>query len=92
VPDEEGLDEILRALAHPVRRRLLDACRERPRPAMELAAAVGEPAATVSEHLKVLRKTRLVVLRASGRFRLYQADPEVVEQARRALRRLASGP
>jgi DNA-binding transcriptional ArsR family regulator len=58
---------------------------------MELAEVVGEPAATVSEHLKVLRKTRLVVLRADGRYRLYRADPQVVEEVREALARLGAG-
>jgi DNA-binding transcriptional ArsR family regulator len=32
----------------------------------------------VSEHLKVLRKTGLLVLEARGRFRLYATDPQVV--------------
>ena len=41
----------------------------------ELAAASGLSAASVSEHLKVLRKTGLVVLERQGRFRLYRTEP-----------------
>lgn len=90
--DDRALDEVLRALAHPVRRALLRACMARARPAMELAEAVGEPAATVSEHLKVLRKTRLVELEVRGRFRIYRASPDVLAAAGDALGELASGP
>ena len=44
----------------------------------ELAAASGLSAASVSEHLKVLRKTGLVVLERQGRFRLYRTEPACV--------------
>jgi DNA-binding transcriptional ArsR family regulator len=44
----------------------------------ELAAASGLSAASVSEHLKVLRKTGLVVLERQGRFRLYRTEPSCV--------------
>ena len=37
--------------------------------------AVGLAPASVSEHLKVLRKTGLVVMSASGTWRRYRADP-----------------
>jgi DNA-binding transcriptional ArsR family regulator len=34
--------------------------------------------ATVSEHLKVLRKSQLLTLDKQGRFWLYRTDPEVL--------------
>jgi DNA-binding transcriptional ArsR family regulator len=37
--------------------------------------ASGLSAASVSEHLKVLRKTGLVVLERQGPFRLYRTEP-----------------
>jgi DNA-binding transcriptional ArsR family regulator len=48
----------LRALAHPLRLRLLRLLRDRPGPATgaELAAATGESTASVSYHLSVLRQ------------------------------------
>jgi DNA-binding transcriptional ArsR family regulator len=69
------LDERLRALAHPVRRQLVAACREAPQPAGALVERTGLPAASVSEHLKVLRKCGLLVLEVRGRSWIYTTDP-----------------
>jgi DNA-binding transcriptional ArsR family regulator len=74
------LDERLRALAHPVRRQLVAACLAAPRPAGELVELTELAPASVSEHLKVLRKTGLLVLEARGRFRLYATNPTAVEE------------
>jgi DNA-binding transcriptional ArsR family regulator len=79
-PESAGtLDERLRALAHPVRRQLVAACLAEPQPAGRLVELTGLAPASVSEHLKVLRKTGLLVLEARGRFRLYSTDPAIVE-------------
>ena len=56
----------------------------------ELAAASGLSAASVSEHLKVLRKTGLVVLERQGRFRLYRPEPSCVVQAANSIEQLVS--
>jgi DNA-binding transcriptional ArsR family regulator len=69
---------LLRALAHPERRRILQACLDQAQAAGDLAAASGLSPASVSEHLKVLRKTGLVVLERQGRFRLYRTEPSCV--------------
>ncbi|HJS94696.1 MAG TPA: metalloregulator ArsR/SmtB family transcription factor [Solirubrobacteraceae bacterium] len=69
---------MLRALAHEERRRILQACLVHAQAAGDLAAASGLSAASVSEHLKVLRKTGLVVLERQGRFRLYRTEPSCV--------------
>jgi DNA-binding transcriptional ArsR family regulator len=78
--DEAALDERLRALAHPVRRRLVAACLDAPQPAGRLVELADLAPASVSEHLKVLRKTGLLVLEARGRFRLYSTDPALVRE------------
>jgi len=83
--DEAALDERLRALAHPVRRRLVAACLAEPQPAGRLVELTGLAPASVSEHLKVLRKTGLLVLEARGRFRLYSTDATVVAQTAAAV-------
>jgi DNA-binding transcriptional ArsR family regulator len=44
----------------------------------DLVASSGLAPASVSEHLKVLRKTGLVVLERQGRFRLYRTEPSCV--------------
>ena len=76
-----GLDEVLRALAHPDRRRFLLACRDRSFAAGELVELSSLSAATVSEHLKVLRKTGLLVLERRGKQWLYRTDPAVARRA-----------
>jgi DNA-binding transcriptional ArsR family regulator len=58
----------------------------------DLAAASGLSAASVSEHLKVLRKTGLVVLERQGRFRMYRTEPSCVLEVASSLDQLAAGP
>lgn len=72
--DKDTLDERLRALAHPDRRIFLAICRGQARSAGELATRSTLSAATVSEHLKVLRKTGLLTLARRGRQWLYRTD------------------
>ena len=86
------LDERLRALSHAARRRILEACRGRPQSAGALVLLVGLAPASVSEHLKVLRKTGLLVLERRGRFRYYRTDPEAVDAVAEELVRLARSP
>lgn len=74
--DPEGLDELLRAIASSHRRCILVETWDRERSAGVLAESLGLAPASVSEHLKVLRKTGLVTMRAEGTHRLYHADPE----------------
>lgn len=77
---EPGLDELLRALAHSDRRLFLRSCRDGPLSAGELVALSSLTAATVSEHLKVLRKTGLLVADRDGKKWLYRTDPDAVER------------
>jgi DNA-binding transcriptional ArsR family regulator len=76
VVEPEGLDELLRAMASSHRRGILIETWDCERGAGELAQRLGLAPASVSEHLKVLRKTGLVTMRADGTRRLYRADPE----------------
>ncbi|MGL5929012.1 MAG: ArsR/SmtB family transcription factor [Dermatophilaceae bacterium] len=84
------LDERLRALAHADRRLFLALCRGESRSAGELTERSRLSAATVSEHLKVLRKTGLLVLDRRGRFWFYRTDIEVLESTLREARESAS--
>ena len=85
---EECLEELLRALAHPDRRRYLKLCRKAPVSAGELAAGSELALASVSEHLKVLRKTGLLVLEKRGQFRLYRTDPALLRRIVASLKSL----
>ncbi|GAA1842519.1 metalloregulator ArsR/SmtB family transcription factor [Pseudonocardia ailaonensis] len=78
-------DEVFLALAHPVRRRLLELLVDGPRSAGELAGeftggsrTLSRPA--VAEHLAVLRKAALVVDEARGRQRFYALRAEPLEE------------
>jgi DNA-binding transcriptional ArsR family regulator len=84
-PDD--LDECLRALAHHTRRAILRLTLADSTPAMTLAEKLGIAPATASEHLKVLRKTGLVDLTASGIQRLYDANPTRIKTVIAALNR-----
>jgi DNA-binding transcriptional ArsR family regulator len=83
------LDELFRALAHPARRTLLSACADRPRAAGDLAAMIDLAPASVSEHLKVLRKSGLLVLDKRGRFWMYRTNGAALSEAAAALEKLS---
>jgi DNA-binding transcriptional ArsR family regulator len=63
-------------LAEPVRRRILDLLRERPRLVGDLTAELGLSQPGTSKHLRVLREAGLVRVRAQGQRRWYELAPE----------------
>ncbi len=67
---------VLVALADPTRRKLYERLRRRPHTVGELAqlARISQPG--VSQHLRVLRRARLVSDRRDGVRRYYRASPE----------------
>jgi DNA-binding transcriptional ArsR family regulator len=85
---EDDLDELLRALAHPVRRAILARCVGDWVAAGSLVAEFDLANATVSEHLKVLRKTGLVTMEIDGTFRRYRTEPERLDAATKQLAHL----
>ncbi len=78
---------IYAAIAHPVRRRLLDLLAEGDRPVKALAAPFAMSRPAVSQHLKVLLDAGLVAERRSGRQRLYHLRAERLQEAHRWLGR-----
>jgi DNA-binding transcriptional ArsR family regulator len=70
----DTLDELLRALSHSDRRVFLARCRDREVSAGDLASSSSLALASVSEHLRVLRKTGLLVQERSGRHLYYRTD------------------
>jgi DNA-binding transcriptional ArsR family regulator len=76
---------VLRALAHEQRRQFVRACLPQERAAGELAEVSHLALASVSEHLKVLRKCGLLLLEVRGRFWMYRTDPKVLRAATAAL-------
>ncbi|MDQ3788388.1 MAG: metalloregulator ArsR/SmtB family transcription factor [Actinomycetota bacterium] len=73
------VDEVLVALADPVRRQVVDELRQGPRRAGELADSAGMSFPAISRHLRVLRASRLVEVRGldeDARVRVHQLRAE----------------
>lgn len=68
------------------------ACRDQAKAAGELASLSELSLATVSEHLKVLRKSGLLVLEKRSRFWFYKTDLTVVARATTRLVDLSRDP
>jgi DNA-binding transcriptional ArsR family regulator len=74
-----SVDRVLAALADPHRRRVVELLRARPRPAGEIARAVGLNPPALSRHLRSLRKSGLVEEshpEFDARVRIYSLRPE----------------
>jgi len=72
----------LEALGDPTRRALFESLARGPRAVGELAEIAGVSSSAVSQHLKVLRAARLVMVRARGNHRMYSLDPRGLGAAR----------
>ena len=66
----------LAALGDPTRRTLFELLAKGPQPVGELARKLPVSRPAVSQHLRVLKDARLVVVRPEGTRRLYQLNPE----------------
>jgi len=78
---EERDEAVWRALAHPVRRRILDELRRGPRPAGRVAELFAELTRfAVRKHLRVLEGAGLVVVEPRGRERWYHGNPVPVRE------------
>ncbi|MBI5287377.1 MAG: helix-turn-helix transcriptional regulator [Chloroflexi bacterium] len=78
--------DVFGAVAEPTRRAVLDLLARRERPAGELVAAfptLTQPA--VSRHLRILRESRLVDVRADGTRRVYSLRPGALAELDRWL-------
>lgn len=82
---QDDLDELLRAISHKERRMFLDMCSAERRAAGDIAENSRLSLATVSEHLKVLRKSGLVELDKEGRFWFYKTNHARIEEILNAL-------
>jgi len=76
------MDEALRALADGTRRRILALVWEKERTAGEIAKGFSISRPAVSQHLGVLRASKLVTLRRAGTRCLYRANHHAVARLR----------
>ncbi len=72
----------MRALADPTRRAIFEALPLAPLSVGELAKIAGISSSAASQHLRVLREVRLVMMRRSGTRRMYSLDPRGLGDAR----------
>lgn len=78
-----------RALAEPMRLRILNVLMEGERSVTQLVAATGAGQANVSKHLSVLREANMVAFRKEGPTTIYcLADPMLIELCNLVCRRL----
>ena len=82
MPKIQPVDEALRALAAPRRRRLLTLVQTEERTAGEIAAALPVTWPAVSQHLRVLKGAGLIAERRDGTRRYYRARPEGLADVR----------
>ncbi len=76
------------ALGDPTRRHIFEKLAVGPMPVGKLAAGLAITRPAVSQHLKVLKKARLVVDRRDGTRRVYRVDPRGVQAMQNYLDRL----
>lgn len=81
---------IARALADPMRLRLLLVLRRRELCAAQLVAFAGQPPSTVSSHLAALRAAGLVQVRREGRRLWYRVPDQAPHAVRAAVRWVTS--
>jgi len=82
--DPEGLRqfkaEFFKALAHPLRIRILELLRQGPMSVGQLQDAIGSPASSISQQLAVLRGRNIVVTERRGTTVIYTVrDPELFD-------------
>jgi DNA-binding transcriptional ArsR family regulator len=75
------------ALGDPPRRAIFERLADRPRAVGELADELPVSRPAVSQHLKVLKDARLVVVRPAGTRRIYHVDPAGLSALRAELER-----
>src|SRR5690606_41047835 len=78
------------ALADPTRRMIFERLIERPSAVGDMARNLPVSRPAVSQHLKVLKDSGLVIDRAAGKQRIYQVDPEGLAALRAELDRFWS--
>lgn len=76
---EAVLNQALRALSDPTRRRVLRLLATREHSAGELASHFSMSRPAVSQHLSALRKANLIQVRAKSQQRLYSLHPGGME-------------
>ena len=89
---EEVLVAVLKALAHPMRMRIMQALDSGERNVGEIDEAVGIGQPTLSQQLAVLRRAGLVSTRKEAKQVYYRIDDEVMGAVTERIGRLGTRP
>ena len=73
------LQDTIKALSDPTRRRILELLKKGPMPAGELGKEFDMTGATMSHHLSILKKAGLVQDQKKGTFIYYEINTSVME-------------
>ena len=73
------LQDTMKALSDPTRRRILELLKKGPMPAGELGKEFDMTGATLSHHLSILKKVGLVQDQKKGTFIYYEINTSVME-------------
>ena len=80
MPRTASTADVFNAVADPTRRAILDRLRRGPAPVNDLASGFRVTRPAISKHLRVLRSARLVREKREGRQRIYQLEPERIQE------------
>jgi DNA-binding transcriptional ArsR family regulator len=83
--DDAATDQVLRALAEPRRRAILQLVASEELAAGQIAATFEVSRTAVSQHLTVLKEAGLLNERREGTRRFYRARPEALDRLRQLL-------
>jgi DNA-binding transcriptional ArsR family regulator len=75
------VNDPFKALAHPIRRGIVEHLAAGPATVGEATAGFGVSKPAISKHLKVLEETGVVTRVVEGRTHLLSLDPEVLDEA-----------
>lgn len=75
------MNEVFKALSHPIRRKVLAMLRERPMASGEIAQAFDVAWPTMTTHLNALKDAGLVTAEREGTSIRYQVNASVMEEA-----------
>lgn len=73
------IQQTLTALCDPVRREILKLLKRGPKTAGEIAERFDISAPAISRHLAILREAELICARREGKFIIYEASMEPLE-------------
>lgn len=73
------MDTVFKALSDPNRRQILELLQEKDLPVSEIGKHLNITGATLSHHLDILKRARLVVPERQGQFIFYSLNTSVAE-------------